>query len=85
MAMGKAFYAGFPDGKHTIEEVVATGDHVVVFARWGGTHRGEFQGVPATGRRVSFTAIEAYKLEGGKIVEHRGEFDAVSMMQQLTV
>ena len=44
--------AGFPDMHWSIEEQIAEGDKVVTRFEWTGTHRGEFLGVPATGRPV---------------------------------
>jgi steroid delta-isomerase-like uncharacterized protein len=44
--------AGFPDIHWVVEEMVAEGDKVVTRFTWTGTHRGEFLGVPATGRSV---------------------------------
>jgi predicted ester cyclase len=84
MAMGKGFYNGFPDARFAIDEVVAAGDRVVVHAHWGGTHRGEFQGVPATGRKVAITTIMSFRIADGVIVEHHGELDSAGMMQQLS-
>src|SRR5690242_4355348 len=43
----------FPDWRSTFEELVIEGDRVA--ERWTGrgTHRGQFQGIPATGRQVA--------------------------------
>jgi steroid delta-isomerase-like uncharacterized protein len=73
----------FPDWHSTPEELVAEGDKVV--ERWTGrgTHRGEFQGIAPTGRRVEVPGVVFYRIAGGKIVEFRGSFDALGMLQQL--
>jgi predicted ester cyclase len=84
VGMGQMFAAGFPDGAHTIEETIATGDRIVALGHWNGTHRGEFQGVPATGKRCAITFVQTFRVQGGKIVGCRGEFDAAGLMQQLT-
>jgi len=84
MELGKGFYVGFPDGRHSIDEVVTAGDRVIVFGTWSGTHRGEFQGLAPSGRRVSFSFIQTYRIAGGAIVQHRGELDGIGLMQQLT-
>lgn len=77
------FRTAFPDLKNTIEELVAEGDKVVgrVVAR--GTHRGEFQGIPPTGKQVTIEGIFIGRVAGGKIVETWEQFDAVSLLQQL--
>ena len=75
--------SAFPDFHATIDDIVAEGDKVVIRQTWSGTHKGEFMGVPPTGRRVSFGVIDIIRVDGGKFVEHWGQMDNMSMMQQL--
>ena len=77
------FAAAFPDWHTTIDDMVAEGDRVVVRITSNGTHRGEMQGIPATGKPVTQYAIVIYRLTNGKIVEGRLQTDNLSMMQQL--
>jgi steroid delta-isomerase-like uncharacterized protein len=77
------FAAAFPDWHTTIDDVVAEGDRVVVRITSNGTHQGEMQGLPATGRPYTQYAIIIYRLTNGKIVEARLQTDMLSMMQQL--
>ena len=79
------FHAAFPDAEVTIGNEIAEGDKVVV--RWivRGTHRGELLGIPPTGKQVAVTGITIYRLVGGKVVEERGEEDALGLMRQLGV
>ena len=83
--VGVAFRAGFPDLRTTVEFQVAEGDKVVSRVVSTGTHRGEFQGIPATGKPVKIEGIVIERIVNGKIVERWDEFDAVGMMQQLGV
>jgi steroid delta-isomerase-like uncharacterized protein len=83
LGMGQMFAAAFPDGKHEIEDVIAEGDRVVVRGVWRGTHTGEFQGVPASGRRVCIDMIVIDRFAEGRIVEHFVQLDALGMMQQI--
>ena len=78
-----AFYAAFPDLTHTIEEQVAEGDVVVSRFTVRGTHQGEFQGLPPTGKQIAIAAVAFDRIAGGKIVERWGQFDALGLMQQL--
>ena len=75
--------AAFPDWHSTPEELVAEGD--VVVERWTGrgTHRGAFQGIAPTARRVAVPGVVFYRLRDGQIVEFCGSFDMLSMLQQL--
>jgi steroid delta-isomerase-like uncharacterized protein len=73
----------FPDWHSTFEELIAEGDKVA--ERWTGrgTHRGELQGIPPTGKRVEVPGSVFYRIVGGKIVEFRGQLDMMSLMQQI--
>lgn len=75
--------ASFPDWHTTIDDLIAEGDRVVVRTTSKGTHQGEMQGIPATGKPVTQNAIVIYRLSNGKIVEGRLQTDMLSMMQQL--
>jgi steroid delta-isomerase-like uncharacterized protein len=77
------FGAAFPDWHMTIDDIVGEGDKVVVRCTGTGTHQGEFQGIPATGKPFTQYTIIIYRLTNGKIVEARLQTDMLSMMQQL--
>jgi steroid delta-isomerase-like uncharacterized protein len=77
--------AGFPDYETVIEDMIAEGDKVAARIKMIGTHTGEFMGIPATEKRVEFTGIYIARIANGKIVEHWGEEDGVSLLQQLGV
>jgi predicted ester cyclase len=79
------FRGAFPDFKVTIDDLIAEGDKVVIRATWNGTQKGEFMGIPPTGKRVSFGVIDIIRMAGGKAVEHWGQMDSMGMMQQLGV
>ena len=77
------FRAAFPDLKISAEDMIADGDKVAVRAVIRGTHKGEFMGVPATGKQFEVSGIDIIRFEGGKAVEHWGVTDTMSLMQQL--
>jgi steroid delta-isomerase-like uncharacterized protein len=78
-----ALRAVFPDIHFDLEDILAEGDKVV--ARWTctGTHRGEFRGIAATGKRVTFPGMNIYRLRDGKIMERWGVEDGLGLLQQL--
>ena len=76
-------HSAFPDFKATIDDIIAEGDKVVIRQTWSGTHKGEFMGVPPTGKSVSFGVLDIIRVAGGKFVEHWGQMDSMGMMQQL--
>ena len=82
-AFARLLREGFPDWHSTLEELVAEDDRVA--ERWTGrgTHRGEFQGIAATGRQVAVPGTVFYRLTNSKIVEFRGQFDRLALLEQL--
>ncbi len=82
-AAHRIMLAGFPDYRTIIEDLFAEGDKVAVRITMMGTNTGSFMGIPATGKHVSFTGIYIARIADGKIVEHWGEEDSVSLLQQL--
>jgi steroid delta-isomerase-like uncharacterized protein len=79
----RAFVKAFPDTQHSIEDLVAEGDRVVLRVSSRGTHRGAFEGIASTGRRVEFTGIVIYRISGGRIAESWGEIDFARLITQL--
>jgi len=82
-AAHRIMLAGFPDYQTTIDDLFAEGDKVAARITMSGTNTGSFMGSSPTGRRVSFTGIYIARIENGKIVEHWGEEDGISLLQQL--
>jgi predicted ester cyclase len=81
----KAFYAGFPDLQHTVEETIASDDTIVVRFTLRGTHRGDFMGIPPTQKVFEAGAIVILRVVNGRVTEVRGQFDQLGMMRQLGV
>ena len=77
------FSAAFPDLRHTVDEMIAEGNTVA--ARWTveGTHRGDFQGIPATGRQVKLSGTTVHHIADGKIEETWLTVDNLDLLQQL--
>jgi steroid delta-isomerase-like uncharacterized protein len=74
----------FPDLEAHVDDLVAAGDRVAVRVSFRGTHAGEFQGVPATGRSVHYVSHEFYRVEDGVIVEEWICSDMASLFRQLS-
>lgn len=79
----KEFNTGFPNLKFSCEDQIAEGDLVVTRIIANGTHKGLFQGIPATNKKVTFTGIATHRIVNGKIVEEWAEFDALGMLKQI--
>ena len=82
-AAHRIMLAGFPDYQTIIDDLIAEDDKVVARITMSGTNTGSFMGIPPTGKHVSFTGIYIARIANGKIVEHWGEEDGVSLLQQL--
>ena len=82
-AFSAAFYAGFPDLQHAIEETVADDSHAVVRFALRGTQTREFMGIPATNKTFEAGAIAIFRVVDDRIVELRGQFDQLGMLKQL--
>jgi predicted ester cyclase len=84
-AAHRIMLAGFPDYRTKIDDLLAEGDKAAARITMSGRHTGLFMGIPPTGRQVSFTGIYVVRIANGKIAEHWGEEDGVSLLQQLGV
>lgn len=74
----------FPDIKPELFEILAQGDLVAVRVEAEGTHTGEpFNGIPPQGKSMRWKEIHIFRCQSGKIVEHWGVFDLLSILQQL--
>ncbi len=60
----------FPDGQDIIQDLIAEDDKVVLRYIGRGTHKGDFMGVKATGKKVKVPGVEIFHVEGGKIKEN---------------
>ena len=83
--MFRMFLSAFPDLSIQVDDVIAEGDKVVMRATTTGTHQGDFMGIAATGKKISYGEIHIVRIAGGKMVEHWGIEDQMGMMQQLGV
>jgi predicted ester cyclase len=76
--------SAFPRYELVAEDMIAEGDRVVARCFLRAVHKGEFGGIPATGKQVTMPFIIIYRIADGKIVQHWMQTDAVGLMQQLT-
>ncbi len=82
---GADFQRAFPDGCHQFENAIEQGDKVVTQGIFIGTHLGNFQGLPATGKSVKIAVMHIDRVCDGNVVEHWGQGDQAGMMQQLGI
>jgi steroid delta-isomerase-like uncharacterized protein len=75
----------FPDIRFTIEDIISEGETVT--ARWSchGTHKGDLNGIAATGKQITISGISVARFTNGKMIEGWVNWDALGMMQQLGI
>ncbi|TDC02870.1 ester cyclase [Nonomuraea longispora] len=78
-------HRAFPDLHVEIEDVIAEGDKVVTRNTVTGTHRGEYMGVPPTGRFITYKEILIARFTDGRVAETWAVVDVMSQMRQLGV
>jgi steroid delta-isomerase-like uncharacterized protein len=77
------FLQAFPDLHATIDDLIAEDDRVVLRARATGTHKGEFLGLPATGKPFTVWVWQTFRVVNGKVAESWLFIDRLGLMQQL--
>ena len=79
----RTWLTAFPDAQLKIEHQVAEGDHVATRWTFTGTHRGNFRGMPPTGKSITMGAMYFYRIAHNKVVEIRAIVDLLSLLRQL--
>ncbi len=73
----------FPDMEMTVEHVIAEGDVVAVRVSAAATHKGDFRGIAATGKRWEATASAWYEVQDGKISDFWVNWDWLAIMEAI--
>lgn len=77
--------SGMPDFKVVNEDMIAEGDKLVSRYTVSGTFQNDFFGIPATGKKATWTGVNIYHLTSGKIAKVWWHKDSLTMLQQLGV
>ncbi len=81
----KALKTAFPDIRYTIDDSIVCGDKIVHRLSVTGTMKGDFAGMPATGKRASWTEIHIGRGVDGRLTEHWAVIDQLGMLVQLGI
>lgn len=79
----QAVPAAFPDVRYRIELTLVAGDRVLTSTTASGTHQGEFIGVEPTGKSVTWTGLDLFRLDDGLVVEWLDYQDILGLLRQL--
>ena len=77
------FYRGFPDFHVTIEEIITEGDRVWIRETETGAHKGEYRNIAPTGKKVTFSGVDVFRIVDGKIAEAWHVYDFLDFYKQL--
>lgn len=75
----------FPDFSLKVIDVVIDGDKVWGRMTGSGTHKNHFGTIPATGNPFEITVIDIMRFSAGKLVEHWGVADRLSLVEQIRI
>ncbi len=73
----------FPDLRIVIEDMVSEKDKLVVSWVISGTHKGEYEGIPPTDKKIFVEGITINQIANGKILDSYVSSDALGLMRQL--
>ena len=79
----EAIFAAFGSPQLTFDEVLWDGDTAAIRFTMGGTHVGEFMGVPPTGTEITLPGITILHFEGGRVIERWSQADMLGLLVQL--
>lgn len=77
------FYNAFPDIQWYEGKTWVDGDHIIYLYYWTGTHLGELNGIPPSGKKVRVEGMEVNEVKNGKLVETSNFADIISLLQQI--
>jgi predicted ester cyclase len=82
---GRQFCEAFPDSCHRFDEIIVDGDRVITIGKIFGTHLGQFQGLPATGKKIEVEFTHLDRVVDDRVCYHWGQGNQLGMMQQLGI
>ena len=81
----QAWFKASPDFKYELKQIISEGDRVWAYGTYSGTHKGDWLGIPATGKAYKFNAVDIFRIENGQLAEHWDVMDVYSLFKQIGV
>ncbi|WP_424492506.1 ester cyclase [Salinimicrobium sp. GXAS 041] len=75
----------FPDMQTEVEHMVVDDENVAFAYTLRGTHKGDFMGVPGTGKSIEVRGMQISRFENGKLAERWGSSDELGILKQIGV
>jgi len=77
------WFASVPDWQYTLKKIVAEGNEVWAYGTYAGTLKKEWLGIPASGQKYAFEAVDIFRIQDSKLVEHWDVMDIYGLFKQL--
>jgi steroid delta-isomerase-like uncharacterized protein len=81
----RALKTAFPDLRYTIMDSIESGDKIVHRLSGTGTMTADYMGMPATGKRATWSEIHIGRVANGRLAEHWGLVDQLALLVQLGI
>ena len=78
-----AWFASVPDWNYTLKKIVAEGNEVWAYGTYAGTLIKDWLGIPASGQKYAFDAVDIFRIQDGKLAEHWDVMDIYGLFKQL--
>jgi predicted SnoaL-like aldol condensation-catalyzing enzyme len=78
-----SWFASVPDWQYTLKKLVAEGDEVWAYGTYSGTLQRDWLGIPASGQKYAFDAVDIFRVQDGKLAEHWDVMDIYGLFKQL--
>ena len=83
VAVLEYYFTAFPDLHYELEDLVADGDKVVVRVKMTGTHKGDYDGAPGSGKTFAVDEVDIFTVVDGRISGYRIVWDELGFRRQL--
>jgi steroid delta-isomerase-like uncharacterized protein len=79
------FFGSISGVKSEVKSVIASGDWAAAVWTFSGTQKGDFPGIPATGKSFSVRGVSIVQVKNGKMTSRIDYWDSATMLRQLGV
>ncbi len=81
--MAQRFFSAFPDLHFELKETVEQDNKVSILWVGNGTHKGSYNRIPPTGKRLEVNGTSFLELKDGKIIKATFLWDGADMLRQM--
>ena len=83
VAVLEYWFPAFPDLHYEIEDLIADRDKVVAHVAMTGTHQGDYDGAPGSGKTFAVDEVDIFDVVDGRISGYRIVWDELGFRRQL--